>query len=75
MGDHQNESSRKPLPAAFAEVEWGTDHVFEQLKIKLRTLSAITEFLTRLRDIDRYEDIVALAPRWPDILGEFVKSE
>ena len=63
---------RKPQPEVFAKIEWGTDHVFEQLKAKLLPINASVEFLERLRDIDRYEDIVALAPKWPDLLGEFV---
>ncbi|MEE8105181.1 MAG: TIGR04282 family arsenosugar biosynthesis glycosyltransferase [Planctomycetota bacterium] len=63
---------RKPRPEIFAGIAWGTDHVFEQLKAKLLPLNASVEFLQRLRDIDRYEDVVALAPAWPDLLGEFV---
>ena len=63
---------RKPQPEVFVDIAWGTDHVFEQLKAKLLPINGSVEFLERLRDIDRYEDIVALAPAWPDLLGEFV---
>jgi len=63
---------RKPRPDLFADIEWGTNHVFQQLKKKVVSMGASAEFLPTLRDIDRYEDIVALAPEWPDLLGEFV---
>ena len=59
----------RPLPALFANVNWGTESVFRQTMDKASALGLRVARLTTRPDIDRLEDLEELDQKTLDLLG------
>ena len=64
---------RTHKPGLLAGVDWSTHHAFERIKRKILGSGSRCNYLPRVRDLNRVEDLTALAPSWPDILDDFAE--
>jgi glycosyltransferase A (GT-A) superfamily protein (DUF2064 family) len=57
----------EPVPSLFADIAWGTGHVFEMTRSRARSCSMSTVVLRTVPDLDRPEDLdLALEAGWID---------
>lgn len=59
----------RPLPALFADVDWGTDQVMGQTRQRLAALGVRWSEPATLWDVDRPEDLARLTSLYPEALA------
>ncbi|MBI4996564.1 MAG: TIGR04283 family arsenosugar biosynthesis glycosyltransferase [Rhodocyclales bacterium] len=59
----------RPLPGIFAGVDWGSDQVMAQTRVRLRTAELRWSEPATLWDVDRPEDLARLAALYPEALA------
>lgn len=59
----------RPSPSVFREIPWSTSDVFRATRGRLEDEGIEVAVLETLRDLDTPDDFMALAIRWPALLG------
>ena len=54
-------------PRLFEAIDWGSDHVLKQTQARAQELGVEFEMLTRLRDIDTWEDLRIVSQTYPPL--------